>query len=122
MSEEVLRGVDEAEAVLAAVYAAPTPGVRGSGSAVSRIDPTSVLLQNILDHAAAKTVFVAVGSPYLAQDFPAVQNYLCTFSSTPVSEASVVKALFGEIPIRGRLPVGIPNIAERDAGIEKPLE
>jgi beta-N-acetylhexosaminidase len=122
MSEEVLRGVDEAEAVLAAVYAAPTPGVRGSGSAVSRIDPTSVLLQKILDHAAAKTVFVAVGSPYLAQDFPAVQNYLCTFSSTPVSEASVVKALFGEIPIRGRLPVSIPNIAERDAGIEKPLE
>jgi beta-N-acetylhexosaminidase len=79
-------------------------------------------LQSILDHAAAKTALIAVGSPYLAQDFPSVQNYLCTFSSAPVSEASAVKALFGEIPIRGHLPVSIPNIAERGAGIERPIQ
>jgi hypothetical protein len=49
-----------------------------------------------------------------------VQNYLCTFSNATVSEVSVVKALFGEIAIRGRLPVSIPNIAQRGAGIERP--
>jgi beta-N-acetylhexosaminidase len=122
MSPDILKAVDEAETVLATVYAVPTPGVRGGGGAVSRADATSVLLQSILDHAAAKTALIAVGSPYLAQDFPSVQNYLCTFSSAPVSEASAVKALFGEIPIRGHLPVSIPNIAERGAGIERPIQ
>jgi beta-N-acetylhexosaminidase len=122
MSADILQAVDEAESVLAAVYATPSPGVRGNGSALSHADTTYVLLQSILDHAAAKTALIAVGSPYLAQDFPAVQNYLCTFSSTPVSETSAVKALFGEIPIRGHLPVSIPNVAERGVGIEKPVE
>jgi beta-N-acetylhexosaminidase len=61
-----------------------------------------------------------MGNPYVAQDFPAIQNYLCTFSNASVSELSVVKALFGEIAIHGHLPVSIPNIAQRGAGIERP--
>jgi len=60
---------------------------------------------------------LAVGNPYVAKDFPEVQNYLCTFSAAPVSELSAVKALFGEIPLRGHLPVTIPGIANRGAGI-----
>jgi beta-N-acetylhexosaminidase len=122
MSADILKAADEAETVLAAVYAVPNPGVRGSGSAVSRVDATYTLLQSMLDHAAAKTVLIAVGSPYLALDLPKVQNYLCTFSSAPVSETSAVKALFGEIPIRGHLPVSIPNIAGRGAGIERTMK
>jgi len=119
MSADILKAADEAETVLAAVYAVPSPGVRGNGSAVSPADPTHSLLQSILDHAAAKSALIAVGSPYLAQDLPAVQDYVCTFSSAPVSETSAVKALFGEIPIRGHLPVSIPNIADRGVGIER---
>jgi beta-N-acetylhexosaminidase len=75
-----------------------------------------------LDHAAEKTAVLAMGNPYLAQDFPAVQNYLCTFSNATVSEVSAVKALFGEIAIRGHLPVSIPNIAQRGVGIERPAQ
>ena len=61
-----------------------------------------------------------MGSPYLAKDFPAVQIYVCAFSNVTVSEIAVVKALFGEIPIHGHLPVTIPNFAPRGAGIERP--
>jgi beta-N-acetylhexosaminidase len=64
-------------------------------------------------------VLIALGNPYLAAEFPEVQNYLCTFSNAPVSEMSAVKALFGEIPIRGRLPVTIPGIAARGAGVDR---
>ena len=78
------------------------------------------MLQSILDHAAEKTAVLAMGNPYVAQDFPAIQNYLCTFSNASVSEPSAVKALFGEIAIHGHLPVSIPNIAQRGAGIERP--
>jgi beta-N-acetylhexosaminidase len=96
-------------------------GATGLTNSVSLNDASGTLLQTILDHAAQKTAVLAMGNPYVAQDFPSVQNYLCTFSNAGVSELSVVKALFGEIPIRGHLPVSIPNIAERGAGIERPL-
>ena len=118
MSADVLKAVDEAESVVAAVYAVPVPGARSAGPAVHQTDPVGSLLQGILDHAAQKTVVVAVGNPYLAQDFPTIQNYLCTFSTAPVSETSAVKALFGEIPIHGHLPVSIPTVAQRGAGIK----
>ena len=52
---------------------------------------------------------VAMGSPYVASSFPQVQTYLCTYSNVTISELSAVKALFGEIPIRGHLPVTIPG-------------
>jgi beta-N-acetylhexosaminidase len=58
-----------------------------------------------------------MGNPYLAAEMPEVQNYLCTFSDAQVSELSAVKAMFGEIPMPGRLPVTIPNVANRGAGL-----
>ena len=120
MSSDVLRAVDEAENVVAAVYAAPTPGANSTG-AVHPTDPTGSLLQAILDHAAEKTAVIAIGNPYLAQGFPNIQNYFCTFSIASVSENSAVRALFGEIPIDGHLPVTIPGVAKRSDGIERPL-
>ncbi|MGA9042913.1 MAG: glycoside hydrolase family 3 N-terminal domain-containing protein [Terriglobales bacterium] len=126
MSAEVLEAVDQAQAVIAAVYVVPSAGkvvkvdAGGLKNSVSLSDASGALLQKILDHAAERTVVLAMGNPYLAQDFPAVQNYICTFSSETVSEVSAAKALFGDIAIRGHLPVSIPNIAERGAGIERP--
>jgi beta-N-acetylhexosaminidase len=125
LSDEILKAVDQAQSVIAAVYVVPTAGkamkgANGLTNSVSLNDASGTLLQAVLDHAAQKTVVLAMGNPYVAQDFPAIQNYLCTFSNAGVSEISAVKALFGEIPIRGHLPVSIPNIAQRGAGIERP--
>jgi beta-N-acetylhexosaminidase len=117
MSDEVLKAVDEAKTVVAAVYVVPTAGK--VGNTVAMADATGTLLQQVLDHAAEKTAVVAMGNPYLAADFPKMENYLCTFSNATVSELSAVKALFGEIAIRGHLPVSIPNVARRGAGIEQ---
>ena len=120
MSGDVLKAVDEAKTVVAAVYVVPTAGK--IGNTVAMADATGTLLQQVLERAAAKSVVVAMGNPYLAADFPRVQNYVCTFSNASVSEVGAVKALFGEIPIRGHLPVTIPNIAKRGAGIERPAQ
>jgi beta-N-acetylhexosaminidase len=117
MTEEVLKAVDEAQVVIAGVYVIPTPG--GLKNSVAVADATGVLLNRLVEHAGSKMAVVAMGNPYVAADFPGIQNYLCTFSNATVSEESAVKALFGEIPIRGHLPVGIPNVAERGAGIER---
>ena len=117
MTEQILKAVDEAEAVVAAVYVSPAPGNTKNTVVVS--DSIGVLLGKLTQHAAAKMAVVAMGSPYLVSDFPGFQTYLCTFSNATISEISAVKALFGEIPIRGHLPVGIPNVAQRGAGIER---
>jgi beta-N-acetylhexosaminidase len=117
MTDDILRAVDEAQAVVAAVYAVPVPGGMKNSSAVA--DATGTLLTKMLEHARQKMAVVALGNPYVVASFPEIQNYLCTFSNETVSEVSAVKALFGEIPIRGHLPVSIPNVAQRGAGIER---
>jgi beta-N-acetylhexosaminidase len=94
----------------------PEPGEAGQGTAA-----ITTLLQTVLERASEKTAVIAVGSPYLAASFPSLTTYLCTFSDASVSERSAVKALFGEIPIRGRLPVTIPGIAARGVGLDREI-
>jgi len=120
MSDEVMKAVNEAQIVVAAVYVIPTAGKMGNSVAMA--DATGMLLQQVLDQAAAKTAVVAMGNPYLAAQFPKIENYMCTFSNATVSELAAVRALFGEIAIHGHLPVSIPEIAVRGAGIEHPVE
>jgi len=120
MSNEVLKAVDEARTVVAAVYVIPTAGT--VGNSVAMADASGTLLQQLLDHAAEKTAVIAMGNPYLASDFLKIETYMCTFSNATVSEVSAIKALFGEIPIHGHLPVSIPNVAQRGAGLERPAQ
>jgi beta-N-acetylhexosaminidase len=61
---------------------------------------------------------ISLGNPYLLRGFPDVTAYLATFSTVPPSELAAVKALFGEIDIRGRLPVSIPGLAQYGDGIQ----
>ncbi|MGA8201010.1 MAG: glycoside hydrolase family 3 N-terminal domain-containing protein, partial [Candidatus Sulfotelmatobacter sp.] len=120
MSDEVLNAVDAAQTVVAAVYVVPTAGK--IGNSVAMTDASGALLQQLLDHAAEKTAVVAMGNPYLAADFPKIENYMCTFSNASVSEIAAVRALFGEIAIHGHLPVSIPNVAERGTALERAVQ
>ena len=124
MTDQVLSAVQSAEKVVAAVYEIPTAGkaVQVAGQVENTVglsDARGELLGKILQAAGAKTMVVAVGNPYVAGDFPQVENYMCTFSNARVSEDAAVQALFGEISVRGHLPVTIPQIAQRGAGLEK---
>ncbi len=121
MTDEVIAAIDQAQAVIAAVYVIPTAGkvaqATGDGlkNAVAIADASGALLRHILIHAANRTAVVAMGNPYLAADFPEIQNYMCTFSNATVSETSAAKALFGEIPIPGHMPVTLSNASARSA-------
>src|SRR5271165_6445888 len=115
LRQPVMDAVQQAEVVIAAVYAVPTAGKLANSATVQ--DASAVLLHDVLRTAAGKTIVVAMGNPYIAAQIPEVQTYLCTFSNAQVSELSAVKAMFGEIPMPGRLPVTIPGIASRGAGL-----
>lgn len=134
-SDLVLKAVDRAQQVVVAVYVVPSAArtrtvARGQKNSASLPDSTAKLLRRILARATERTVVLAMGTPYLTQDFPMIQNYICTFSNATVSEISAARALFGEIPMTGHLPVNIPNASvpsarmghpEQDADAASPL-
>ena len=126
-SDEVLNAADRAQQVVVAVYVVPSAArsrtvARGQKNSASLPDSTARLLSMILAHAAGKTAVLAMGTPYLTEDFPAIQNYICTFSNATVSEISAAKALFGEIPIPGHLPVNLSNASVPDARTGHPAQ
>ncbi|MBI1897809.1 MAG: hypothetical protein HYS04_14965 [Acidobacteria bacterium] len=55
---------------------------------------------------------ISLGSPYLVRAFPGVGAFMTTYSTAPTSEIAALKALLGEIPITGKLPVTIPEPAQ----------
>jgi beta-N-acetylhexosaminidase len=89
MTPQVMQAVNEAQSVIAAVYLIPTAGkaVRVQGTvqnAIGLADAPADLLRQILANAGPRTVVVAVGTPYVAAEFPEVQTYLCTFSAASI--------------------------------------
>lgn len=64
-------------------------------------------------------VVVAFGSPYLIRQFPMVRGYVVTYAVEDVAQFAAARALFGEVPFSGRLPVSIPGIFEIGAGLSR---
>jgi beta-N-acetylhexosaminidase len=62
-------------------------------------------------------IVISFGNPYLIRDFPDIQAYMLAWSGTEVSQRAAVRALFGEIPIQGSLPIRIPDLFEMGRGI-----
>ena len=128
MTPEILDAVKHADKVVAAAYVVPTAAkqtvVNGQlTNTVGLNDATGTLMQQLLGAAGQKTAVIAMGNPYLASGFPSVQTYICTYSNAPTSERSAVKLLFGEMQLKGKLPISLPGIAERGFGLElKPEE
>ena len=124
-SDEVLNAADRAQQIVVAVYVVPSAArtrtvARGQKNSASLPDSTAKLLSRILAIATDKTAVLAMGTPYLTEDFPTIQNYVCTFSNATVSEISAARALFGEIPLPGHLPVNISNATVPRKRIEHP--
>jgi beta-N-acetylhexosaminidase len=64
------------------------------------------LLREIAHHDGP-FVFALFGSPYLLNSIPDLPTYTLAYEFYPAAEAAMVRALFGEIPFQGRLPVTV---------------
>ena len=121
MMEAATEAALQAQAVIIAAYAVPVSGATVNtedgpkGATALQIGVSSVI-ERVLKIAPDRTSFVSLGNPYLATRYsPGV--YLCTYSNVPTAETAAVKALFGEIPFRGHLPVTIPGYAARGTSL-----
>src|SRR6266567_407468 len=66
-------------------------------------------------------ITVGFGSPYLIERFPQAETWLAAFGISDVAQISAARALFGQIPVRGHLPVTVPGVNMKAGfGIELP--
>lgn len=63
---------------------------------------------------------IALGNPYVLGAFPGAQGVMCTYSDAEVHVEAAVEAMFGEIDVRGKLPVTIPGLFPFGTGIQFP--
>jgi beta-N-acetylhexosaminidase len=102
---------------MAAKYDAVVVGVfvRVS-SGTNRQDLAPHVVRLLQDLARATTrrgqpmAAVFFGSPYVAAAVPELPAMLLTYDLSDLAEASAVRALAGEVPIGGRLPIAIPGL------------
>jgi beta-N-acetylhexosaminidase len=44
------------------------------------------------------------------QHIPELPSYILTYDTNPGSELSAIKAITGEIPFQGKLPISLPGL------------
>ena len=92
-----------------------------TGSSVSNPSVPEHIAQFMRDvvRRHPRTILVASGNPYLLQQVPAVSTYLVAWGGFPVSQTAAGRALIGDAPISGRLPISIPPLLRFGAGIDR---
>jgi beta-N-acetylhexosaminidase len=104
------------DAIVASVF------VRTASSS-GRMDlaqPLVRLLQDLARTSArSQQPYVAVlfGNPYTATFLPELPAVLLTYDFYDLAEESAVRALAGESPIGGKLPIGLPGLFEAGHGV-----
>jgi beta-glucosidase-like glycosyl hydrolase len=79
-------------------------------------------IELVRNAAASDTpvVVISFGSPYFLKHFPEVDSYLCAYRWSSQAQKAAVKALFGEIEIKGKLPVSLPGLYPLGHGLVVP--
>jgi beta-N-acetylhexosaminidase len=102
------------DVIIAAVYAK----VRYGTGKIS-IYSSHVELLKALDKTGKKLIVISFGNPYLMDGFPDISNYICAYGDADVSINSAIKAIYGDIKFKGRLPVSINDSFKFGSGISK---
>jgi beta-N-acetylhexosaminidase len=97
-----------------------------AASASGRMDlsqPIVRLLQEVARRTAESNrpfVTVMFGNPYTALFLKELPAVMLTYDFYDLAEASAVRALVGEAPIGGRLPIALPEVAPVGHGLMRP--
>jgi beta-N-acetylhexosaminidase len=71
--------------------------------------------------AASKPLIVtAFGNPYVLTQFPDISTFMLAWGQSDVSQRAAARALLGQIPITGKLPIAIPPFHQLGEGLVYP--
>jgi len=109
---------DRYDAIVASVFVRANSG---SGRMDLAAPVAEVLTRIARRTAAAQIPMVAVffGNPYAATFLPELPAMLLTYDFYDLAEQSAVRALAGEAPIGGRLPVSLPGLFPAGHGLTR---
>ena len=74
------------------------------------LSPGEMELLETLSEGQSPAAFVLFGSPYLLPLVSRLPTYIAAYDDYPGAELAAVKAILGEIPFRGQLPVSFPDL------------
>ncbi len=66
-----------------------------------------------------RVVLVSFGSPYAGGTIPGLSTYVCAYDNAEVLQEAAARALFGEIPVHGKLPVSISAEFPLGTGLDR---
>ncbi len=110
--KDAFRKVKRADIVLCPTYVR----VRSGQGMVSLAQAHADFLKKVMQ-LKKPVVMISFGNPYLIRDFKDVSAYICAYGDADVSVDATVEALFGEIPVWGKLPISIPNLYPLGSGL-----
>jgi beta-N-acetylhexosaminidase len=71
--------------------------------------------------ALKQPVIVACfGSPYVIKQYPEAKTWIGVFSNADVAQRAAARAIFGQVPVSGRIPVNVPGAVCMGAGMVLP--
>lgn len=112
----VRASVPRYDAVVASVFVRAA-----SGSGRMDLAPALVKLLEDVVRVTARTpkpfVTVVFGNPYVVLAVPTLPAVMLTYDCYDLAEASAVRALAGDAPIGGRLPISLPGLFEAGFGL-----
>ncbi len=113
--EEAFAKSSEAEVVVCALFSRLSDRKGSVG-----LDLKHIELVTRLATGERPIVVLSFGSPYFLRHFPDVDAYLCLYQNTPQTQDIAVRAIFGEMDIKGKLPVSLPGLYPVWHGILSP--
>ncbi len=110
--DSLLAEADSADLVLFS----PFVRVRSSKGTVAVDSAVAAFVEQLVDRRP--TVVTAFGNPYIFSQFPDVGTYVLAWGQNAVCQEAAARALLGESPVSGHLPISIPPYLKRGTGIE----
>jgi beta-N-acetylhexosaminidase len=87
------------------------------GTAVANLRSEQAVLARTMVGANSRTVLVGLRTPWDIGAVPEARSYVCSYGALPPSTEALARALFGEIPFAGQLPVDINGMFARGHGL-----
>ena len=112
--QDLLRRAGRSDLVVVSVYS----------NYAGRVELPDATVEFVKELARRRVIHVVIsfGNPYLISLFPDARVYLLAWSSAQVSQQAAADALFADIAITGRSPIGMDPFFAVGDGIQIPLK
>ncbi|HXV60262.1 MAG TPA: glycoside hydrolase family 3 N-terminal domain-containing protein, partial [Vicinamibacteria bacterium] len=87
---------------------------------LGRTDADSRVMESLKPSLSDTSVVASLDSPYRLAEFPEAAALVAAYDDAPASKRALVRALFGEIDLTGKLPVTLSDEYPVGTGIEIP--